>query len=67
MHQYRLEDDLLERSSVEKDLDVLVDSRLAMSQNCAIVAKKASGILVCIKKTAASRSRKVNLFLVLPW
>ena len=50
MHQYRLEDDLLERSSVEKDLDVLVDSRLAMSQNCAIVAKKASGILVCIKK-----------------
>jgi len=32
MHQYRLEDGLLERTSVEKDLVVLVDNRLAMSQ-----------------------------------
>jgi len=35
MHQYRLEDDLLERSSAEKYLWVLVDNRLAMSQQCA--------------------------------
>ena len=31
MYQYRLEDDLLERSSVERDLSVLVDNRLAVS------------------------------------
>jgi len=30
-------DDLLERSSVEKNLDVLVDNRLAMSQQFAPV------------------------------
>ena len=32
MHQYRLGGDLLERSSVGRDLGVLVDDRPAMSQ-----------------------------------
>jgi len=31
MQQYRLGSDVLERSSAEKDLSVLVDNRLAMS------------------------------------
>jgi len=35
----------VEKTSVEKDLSVLVDNRLALSQQCALVAKKASGIL----------------------
>ena len=35
MHQYRLGDELLERSSVEKYLRVLVDNRLVMSQQYA--------------------------------
>ena len=40
-HQYRLGDDLLESSSVEKDLGVLVGSWLTLSQHCALGAKKA--------------------------
>ena len=61
MHQYRLRDDLLERSSSEKDLSVLVDNRLAMSQHFALVAKKSSGILGCIKKSVASSARKTEI------
>ena len=48
IHQYRSGADLLERSSVEKDLGVLVDNSWAMSQQCALVAKKANGTLRCI-------------------
>ena len=58
-HQYRLGSDLLGRISAEKDLGVLVDNRLSMSQQCALVAKKANGILGCIKKSVASRLREV--------
>ena len=61
MHQYRLRDDLLERSSAEKDLGVLVDNRLAMSQQCALVSKEANWILGCIEKSMASRTRIVIL------
>lgn len=42
---------------------VLVDDGLAMSQQRALMAKKANGILKCIKRTAASRSKEVILTL----
>ena len=66
MHQYRLGDDLLERSSEEKDLGVLVNNRLAMSQQCALVANKANGILECIRKSMANRLREVIFASTLP-
>ena len=52
---------LLERSSAEKDLGVLMVNRLAVSQQCALVAKRTNGVLGCTKKSVASRSREVIL------
>ncbi|GAB0209551.1 mitochondrial enolase superfamily member 1 [Grus japonensis] len=60
-HQYKLGVDLLGSSAAEKDLGVLVDNKLSRSQQCALMARKANGILGCIKKSVASRSREVIL------
>ena len=54
-HKYRLGCDLLERSSAVRNLGVQVDNRVVMSQQCALMAKKANGILQCIKRSVASR------------
>ncbi|PKU44691.1 hypothetical protein llap_5004 [Limosa lapponica baueri] len=59
--QYRLGMDLLESTFEKKDLGVLVDSKLSMSQQCALVAKRANGILGCVGKSVASRWREVIL------
>lgn len=44
MHQYGLGSNMQRRTCV-----ILVDSRLTMTQQCASVARKASGILECIQ------------------
>ncbi|KAJ7398274.1 rna-directed dna polymerase from mobile element jockey-like [Pitangus sulphuratus] len=44
-YQYRLGADLPESSAAEKDLTVLMDEKLSMSQQCLLVARRADDIL----------------------
>ncbi|PKU46179.1 hypothetical protein llap_3526 [Limosa lapponica baueri] len=54
MQRYRLGEEQLS----EKDLRLVVDSQLNISQECAQVAKKANSILACIINSVVSRTRE---------
>lgn len=47
-------------------MGVMVDSRLNMSQQCDLVAKKANAILGCIRTSIARRSRGLSPSLLSP-
>ncbi|PKU43066.1 hypothetical protein llap_6639 [Limosa lapponica baueri] len=58
MHKYMLG---REWNPEEKDLEVLVNKKLNISQQSALATQKTNSILGCIERSVASRSREVIL------
>jgi len=58
-HLYKLEGAVLESSPAKKDLGILIDENLNTSQQCALAARKANGILGSIMRGVAMRDREV--------
>ena len=60
-YQYKLGNVRIEHNPAGKNLGVLVDDKLNVSQQCVLVAQKANHILGCTIRSMASKSREVIL------
>ena len=60
-YQYKVGDVKTEHNPAENHMEILVDGKLDMNQQCTLVAQKAGCILGCMKRSVASRSREVIL------
>ncbi|TRZ21828.1 hypothetical protein HGM15179_005276 [Zosterops borbonicus] len=60
-HKYGLGREYIKGSPKEKDLGMLIDKQLNMTQKCVLAAQKANCVLGCTKRNVASRLREVIL------
>ena len=56
LHSYKMVDTWLSKTMSEKDLGIVVDHKLNLSQQCDVAIKKANAILGCITGSIASKS-----------
>ena len=61
-YKYKLGEQLIKRSPVEKELGFLVNRKLHMSQQCVLAAWKVKYILGCIKRGVAKRASEIVPF-----
>ena len=66
-YEYSLGEELIEIRAAGKELDVLLNEKLEMSQQFVLAAQKANSILGCIRRGVASREREgIVAFLLCP-
>lgn len=53
-YQYKLEDERIEHRPIEKNMGILVNGKMDMSQHCALTDQKANCVLCCIKRSIVS-------------